>query len=53
MGRILASALTTTVARKPSKFRIDRDDTRRRLFIDFPPVIDMMLYYMPVIFHCK
>jgi hypothetical protein len=39
-GRILASALTTTVPRKPSKFRIDRDNPRRLLFIDSPPIID-------------
>jgi hypothetical protein len=51
----VASALTTTVPRKPIKFRINRDNTRRLLFIAFPPVNDnnAMIYYIPVIFHCK
>jgi hypothetical protein len=40
MGSITASALTTTVPIKPSKFRIDRVNTRRFLFIVSPPVID-------------
>jgi hypothetical protein len=40
MGRILANALMMIVPRKPSKFRIDRDNTTRLLSIAFPPVLD-------------
>jgi hypothetical protein len=43
------------VPRKPSKFRIDRDNTRRLLSMDPPPLIgnNAMIYYMKVIFRCK
>jgi hypothetical protein len=37
MGRIAASALTTTVPMKPTKFKIDKGNTRRFLFIITPP----------------
>jgi hypothetical protein len=51
----VASALTTTVPRKPSKFRIDRVNIRRFLFIVSPPVIynNTRTYYIAVVLHCK